>query len=136
MRYRLLDTNKDYTFGQGSSNYLVNIPQTVAQAIFTRLLLYQGEWFLDTTTGMPWYTQVVGNNTTSLYDTAIKTLIVETPGVAQLIAYNSVLDRVKRHLTVNASVLTIFSNNPIPISATLTGAGYGIGPYGGLPYGN
>lgn len=136
MRYRLLDPNKDYSFGQGSQNYLINIPQTVAQAVFTRLLLFQGEWFLDVGAGMPWYTQVLGNNTGSLYDTAIKTLILNTAGVASIIAYSSSLDRVKRALTVNVMILTIFSNNPVPISATLPGAGYGIGPYGGLPYGN
>jgi hypothetical protein len=54
MRYRKLDANGDYTFGGGSNDFLVNTPETVAQAVMTRLNLLQGEWFLDTTAGMPW----------------------------------------------------------------------------------
>lgn len=135
MRYRLLDANLDYSFGQGSQNFLVNSPQTVAQAVLTGLKLFAGEWFLDSTVGMPWYSQVVGNNTTSLYDTAIKAQILSTQGVASIVSYSSVLSRGARSLAVNALITTIYSMTPVPISTTLPGSGYGIGGYGSLPYG-
>ncbi len=48
MRYRAWDANGDYTFGQGSKNFLVNSPQCVAQAVVSRLRLQLGEWFIDT----------------------------------------------------------------------------------------
>jgi hypothetical protein len=136
MRYRALDGNFDYTFGQSAQNFLVNTPGCVAQAVYTGLLLFEGEWFLDLTVGMPWYQSVVGNNTSALYDTAIKTQILNTQGVASIVTYSSSLNRVTRTLTVNATILTIYSSIPVPVSATLPGAGYGIGGYGSLPFGS
>lgn len=60
MRYRKLNTNGDYTFGQAQSNFYVNTPEAVAQAVKTRLLLIQGEWFLDVSEGTPYSAKILG----------------------------------------------------------------------------
>lgn len=116
MRYRALDANGDYTFGQSAANFLVNNSLLVAQAIRTRLLLMQGEWFLDKTEGTPYSTQILGKGTRSLYDQAIKTRILGTQGVNQIVNYSSNLNN--RVLTVNALVNTIFG--PVTVVTALS----------------
>jgi hypothetical protein len=65
MRYRTLDANGDYTFGQNGANFLVNSPAAVGQAVLTRVKLMQGEWFLDQTAGTPYDTEILGAGTES-----------------------------------------------------------------------
>lgn len=132
MRYRALDANGDYTFGQGSANFLVDSPACVAQAVQTALLLWEGEWYLDTTAGMPWATQVLGTGTMALYDQAIKAKIVSVQGVQDIVSYSSSLDVTTRTLTVDCTIDTIYGETSINIQLT---GGYGIGPYVGNVYG-
>lgn len=108
MRYRVLSPTGDYSFGQGPSQILVNSPETVAQAVGTRLALLAGEWFLDQTDGLPFYTQVAGTDTQGIYDNAIRTRILGTPGVTSIDQYASSLDPTTRALTVAASISTIY----------------------------
>lgn len=103
MRYRPLDSNGDYTIGQ---NFLVNSPAAVAQAIKTRLLLWVGEWFLDTSEGTPWPTQVLGPRANTNPDAVIKQRILGTPGVTSIINYSSNFNGGNRTLTVSATVQT------------------------------
>jgi hypothetical protein len=135
MRYRTLDANGDYVLGRGPQEFLVDSPAAVAQAVLTSLLLHQGEWFLDVTAGMPWETQVLGFGTGSLYDAAIKTLILGVQGVASIVQYFSSLNRAKRILTVTATINTIFGNTAITVNFTGF-RGYGQGPFGQIPFGS
>jgi hypothetical protein len=107
MRYRQLSPDGDYSFGQGTANFLVDSPETVGQAIRTRLALFSGEWFLDNTEGTPYLTQIVGSlYGQSIYDIAIRTRIAGTPNVVNIITYFSSLS--DRQLTVDATVDTTF----------------------------
>ena len=136
MRYRALTASGDYSFGLGPSEFLVDSPATVAQAVLTALLLHQGEWFLDVTVGMPWETQVIGYGTQSLYDSAIKNEMLGVQGVQSIVSYSSSLDRSTRHLVVNAILDTIYGQTSVSTSVTPTPGGYGIQSYGGPgPYG-
>lgn len=135
MRYRKLDMNGDYSFGHGKQDFFIDNPAAVAQAIKTRLKLFQGEWFYDTTAGTPWNTQVLGTGTLGLYDSAIKSVITKTQGVVALVSYNSTLDRLKRVLTISATVQTQFSATQTVSLTTSVPLGYGVGPYGTQPFG-
>lgn len=106
MRYRTLDANSDYTFGQNNANFLVDSPEAVAQAIQTRLKLIQGEWFLDQTAGTPYNTEILGAGTQSTRDLAVQTVILETQGVTDIAEYASYLDPSTRQFTVSAVVNT------------------------------
>lgn len=131
MRYRKLDQNDDMVFGHGGQDYLVNSPQTVAQAIFTALRLLLGEWFLDTTKGVPWLTQVVGRHNN--YDDVVKNAIRSVQGVVEIQDYSSSLDPVKRVLVINqGTVITVYG--PVTLSGIIVPTGYGFGygyVYGG-----
>lgn len=113
MRVRRLDDAGDMTFGQGSANFLIDSSACVAQNIKTRLELWTGEWFLDDREGMPWSTEVLGSGTKPIYDLAIKTRILETPGVTEIDDYTSQRGA-DRRLVVSGSVVTQFSADPIP----------------------
>lgn len=133
MRYRALDVNGDYTFGQGSDNFLVDSPACVAQAVRTALLLWKGEWYLDTTAGMPWATDVLGTGTDSLYDEAIKAKIQSVQGVTDIVNYSSSLNTATRALIVDCTIDTLYGQANVNVN--LSTSGYGVGPYGERPYG-
>jgi len=118
MRYRRLSAADDYTFGQGSANFLVDSPATVAQSILTRLRLWEGEWFLDTTEGTPWLQKILGAGHKAIYDLAITTRVLETRGVTGIENYESVLTPARR-LQVSMNVVTEFSEEPINVEAVV-----------------
>ena len=110
MRVRAM-VGGDMTFGQGSANFLVNSPACVAQLIGTRLNLWEGEWFLDQTAGMPWMQNVIGRHTAAEYDQAIREHVLETQGVTGLVSYSSRYDSATRTLTPAGVVDTAYGAN-------------------------
>lgn len=115
MRYRILSQEGDYVFGSSGPEFLVDSPQAVAQAIQTRLLLWEGEWFLDTSDGTPYQQRILGYNPTpGDRDVAIKERILGTPGVNSILQYQSSIDG--RAMTVNATVDTIYGPTPIVVA--------------------
>lgn len=112
MRYRTLSPNDDYVFGQGQAEFMVDSPETVAQAVRTRLRLSTGEWFLDTTEGTPYATEILGAGTQSLYDSAIKERVVGTPGVVSIDDYSSYLGQ-DRALTVTMTISTQYGQTTL-----------------------
>jgi hypothetical protein len=124
LRVRALDANGDYRFGGGASEFLVDSPAAVQQKLKTRLLLFQGEWFLDSAAGTPWFQQILGRhasgpprgterNVGQIYDIALKTVLSNTRGVSQILKYSSTFNSSTRSLNVTATILTIFSTTPI-----------------------
>ena len=108
MIYRKLDANGDYTFGRQSANFYANVPAAVAQAVKTRLTLIQGEWFLDTTAGTPYSSQILGAGNVAYYDRAIQNVILGTPGATSLIDYSSSVNAATRAAAVNATINTAY----------------------------
>lgn len=114
MRVRALSPTGDYTFGNGVQNYLVNSPQAVAQCVLTALKLFLGEWFLNTGAGVPWLTEIIGFNTASTRDTAIKNAILGVQGVTGIVNYSSVLQGTKLTIT-NLVVDTAYGTAVVPV---------------------
>lgn len=113
IRYRALSPTGDYTFGHAPSNFLVDSPQAVGQLVKTRLLLAQGEWFLDVTEGTPWVGQVLGERTKPLYDLAIQARVLSTPNVLSIDSYLSTLNANARSLAVVMTISTSFGKQPV-----------------------
>lgn len=59
MKYRKLDENGDYTFGNNSFDYIEN-DEAIAQAIKTKLYLFYGEWWEDISLGLPMFQSILG----------------------------------------------------------------------------
>lgn len=84
----------------------------VAQNITIRLKLIQGEWFLNTQIGVPWFEKIfVKNPDLSAIDIIIKSVINETPEVTGIVAYSSQIIRASRHLVISFSATTIYDEN-------------------------
>jgi len=117
MRVRKLDPNGDYTLTGTGNDYYADNAQAVGQLIQTGLALFQGEWFLDTSQGMPWRTEVLGKYTAPGYDTIIKEQIRSTLGVQSITSYSSSYDPARRALTVNVSAESVYG--PVTLATTL-----------------
>lgn len=111
MKYRKLTPTGDYAFGQGTAFFHIDSPDTVGQAVKTRLGLWSGEWFLDTDEGTPYLSQILGAGTQATYDQAIQERILGTEGVLSIAEYASALEN--RKLTVNATVVTRYGKTTI-----------------------
>jgi len=113
MRYRPLSALGDYTVGVP---FLVNSSACVAQALLTRLKLWQGEWFVDVTDGTPYLQQVLGERPGKNPDAAIKNRILGTPGVTGINSYSSQFDGATRTFTVTANVQTQYGAASVSIT--------------------
>lgn len=87
----------------------------VGQKVRTRLLLWEGEWFLDRTEGTPWLQQIVGKNKNPTYDLAIQQRILETSGVKSIESYSSSVDGITRRLSVSVTIVTIYDNATVEV---------------------
>jgi len=108
MKYRKLDANEDYSFGNGNLDFHKDTPETVAQAVLTRLRLWSGEWFLDTTEGTPYQAGVFGKNDQATADGVMRERILGTQGVVGIVAFSSSLNRDLRLYSVSATIDTIY----------------------------
>jgi len=113
MRYRTLSPSGDYTWGENGSNFLVNSPEAVGQAVLTRLKLFEGEWFLDKTAGVPYDTEILGAGTENTRDLAYQTVILQTTGVIGIVEYASYLNPATRAFVVAATIDTIYGQTTI-----------------------
>lgn len=85
---------------QGGSN-------NVLQDILTRIRFFAGEWFMDTTQGLPWFQQIlIKNPDQSKIDALFQNTIMGTPGVQQLLAYSFEPNFAARVLTVSFTANT------------------------------
>jgi hypothetical protein len=109
MRYRKLDpTTKDYMLGQNQQDFLSGV-DAVAQAIYTRLYLLQGEWWEDLEDGLPLMQRILGyRNTQNAADILIRKRIIETPNVLAMIDFVSEFNNDTRVYTFSCTVETAF----------------------------
>jgi hypothetical protein len=120
-------TLTDPQWAQGTANLLTNL-YAVAQAILTRLALFQGEWWANTADGLPlWQTmlgQPAGASNQQQAETAISSRINLTPYVINLENVITTFNPQTRAYTYSAQVNTQFgtlviTNNPQPPSGAL-----------------
>lgn len=107
-------------FGRGQADFYRDIPEAPAQAVKTRLALRLGEWFLDTSDGTPWNTEILGAHTQNTRDAALRERIEGTTGVSSLDAYSSSYNPDTRSLSVSATVTTSYGTATIYYTNGLT----------------
>lgn len=105
MLVRTLDPTGDYQLGQ----FMQNTPAAVAQAVKTRLALWEGEWFLDQTAGTPYIQSILGKG--SNYDAEIQAVILGTDGVTEIVSYSS--NVTNRGLYVEATIDTVYGQTTL-----------------------
>lgn len=113
MRYRALDENGDYTFGQNKQNFVLQA-EAVAQAVLTKLKLYTGEWWEDLTDGFPLWTHIIGKrNTKEIVDKMVQNRILEVIHVKNIIEYESTWDNSQRAYSFSCRIDTAFGETKL-----------------------
>ena len=115
MRYRKLSSDGDYSFGNGLLDFYIDVPDAPGQAVETGLMLWLGEWYLDTSQGTPWVQGVLGKNSQAMGDGTIQNQIVNTEGVTGISSYASQRDNVARTFKVQVSVNTLYGPTEVDI---------------------
>lgn len=108
MRYRILDSNGDMSFGNNQLNFYKDSPEAVAQLVQTRLKLWLNEWYLNVEDGTPWLQGVIGKQQLSTVELVLRSRIVETEGVLSLSDFYLTIDPDTRKLSVSGTIDTIF----------------------------
>lgn len=108
MRVRKVDASGDMTFGQNQGNFWRDEPEAVGQVVVSRLHLWEGEWYLDPLEGTSYQYRVLGKRTETTRDLALRARMIDSPGVAGVADFSSVLDRQARRLAIAATLRTIY----------------------------
>lgn len=109
LRYRRLDENGDFTFGQGQQNLLSDV-DAVAQAILTRLKLLYSEWWENQTDGLPLWEKILGTTGKNIraVDSIIRERIAGTLNVTSIESFTSDFDSEARLYTFVCVVNTAY----------------------------
>ena len=110
MRVRGLDENGDWLFGSGKSSYKVS-EIALAQNIKTRLLEWKTDCFFNNDAGVDWKNRLGKPNEIPLLKEEIKTVILKTEGVSELLELN--FSFANRKFSASYIVKTVFSQNPL-----------------------
>lgn len=116
MRVRQLSPTGDFTFGASQLNFLANSPACVAQVVKTSLLLWLGEWYLDTSVGMPWIQGVLGKHNQDTADLTVQDYILGVQGVTDISNYTSVGEQPKRLYTASVVLDTQFGLTAVQVA--------------------
>ena len=111
MKYRKLDKDGDYQLGHGNLDFYQDSPEAVAQSAMTRLQLWQGQWFIDTTSGTPWLQQILGKR--MAVESVLRARILGTQGVIELPEMSLKFDPDARRVSVNATIVTAYGSQQL-----------------------
>ena len=93
----------DIDFSNGMA--MVTGADEVVQLVQQRLLTIQGEWFLDTDLGLPWFKEIYKKGADlTMVEGLLKREILNTPGVDLLDSFTLVIDATTRSMTVTFSI--------------------------------
>jgi hypothetical protein len=97
----LLSPDHDLALDLLGRAVLVDGAARVGQQIKVTLLTFLGEWFLDTSFGVPYFDQVlVKNPDRAAVEAVFRARILDVPGVSRVRRLALAIDRVRRVLSV------------------------------------
>jgi len=87
---------------------LVGGVDQIAQNLAIRLRFMQGEWYLNTLAGIPYYQYFFIKNPNQIQvDTFLKDEISNTPGIIDITSFSSNFDGVNRRFGVNFACISV-----------------------------
>ena len=114
MTVRKLDENGDIVT---SGAQFITERDEIAQTVETRLRLFLGEYFRDTTDGTPWFESILGKGSTlSNKEAILRNRIVRTPGVIRLTSFSTDYDLTTRRYSVSAGILTRYGITELTVN--------------------
>ena len=81
--------------------------EAIVQHARQRLLTHEGEWFLDTTAGLPWFAEIMGRAfDADVAEAIVKDEVAGTPGVLSIDGFSVSFDGPTRIMRVKSLRLT------------------------------
>ena len=115
MTVRKLDADGDIAT---SGQQFVSNKEEVAQTIKTRLMLFLGEYFRDTSDGTDWFGKILGKGRgLQTAEAAIRRRIAQSPGVLTINQFSADFDLTTRSLSVTCGVVTPYGQTNINIES-------------------
>lgn len=116
----LLSDDHDFVFEDGDFKVTQTIPETLEQRLKIRLLTYRDEWYLDTTTGVPYYESILGKNRAKeTIDLIFKSEILSEDAVEELLEFTSTVDDHYRIYSIHFKVRSKGGKEIVPVSLQL-----------------
>jgi len=104
MIIKLDSVTGDIAYENGNFVFLDGI-DAVVQDVKSRLSTFLGEWFLDTSLGVPYHQQIFVKGTTpTQIDSLIKLEIKNTPGVDEILEYTSDYEDATRDYAISCKI--------------------------------
>lgn len=104
-----IDTETNELVFENNDIVLCSGVDQLVQNIKIKLNFFLGEWFLDTTKGLPFFEDIlVRNPNFPNIDNIIKANILETDGALELIEYTSSYNKITRTYTIHFKINSIF----------------------------
>jgi len=101
-----IDGTRDLIFTNGKCPVTTFPVQAVAQRLFIRLRTFKGEWFFNTTYGVPYFQRVFRKTNKAAVDAIFQDQILSENGVKRITQFSSTLDVANRKYSLNFRVLT------------------------------
>lgn len=98
-----LGPNRDLTTG------IVTGVDEIIQRLVTRLNRELGEWFLNTSVGLPWYQDgngLLGSRDKQNLNLLIRRETLQTAGINRIVKFNSIFDTTTRQFTIHMYLVT------------------------------
>lgn len=114
----LLDTNQhDLVFINGGCPVTQLLVDVVTQRLKITLYTFLGEWFLDTTIGVPYFQQIFGKiRTKATVDLIFQRIISDDPDVIEILSFESSLSSGDRGYSMTFQVRVIDNTASLPIT--------------------
>lgn len=108
MIFRKLDTNHDWQFGNGLSDY-ATAGAAIDLNILTRLLSWVGDCFFDLLAGIDWKNRLGMKGQRNLLDADTRRIVLTSFGVTGINSFDSVLNI--RNYKANFNINSIFTKS-------------------------
>lgn len=108
--FALDEATNDLFLRSDGSLATVRDAEAVGQHGRQRLQTFSGEWFLDTTAGVPWLDQVMGRQyDPAIAESVVKAELLDTDGIEEITSFSVSFDRETRGVIINGvEVLTMY----------------------------
>lgn len=108
MDLKLDQASHDLVFVNGECPVTTGLVDSVSQRLIIRLRTFLGEWFINTTYGVPWLERVLGHKVNrNSVDIVIQENILKDEGVSQVVEFSSTMDEATRKYSCRFRVRVI-----------------------------
>lgn len=88
----------DLIFVNGSCPVTEDFTESTAQRVYVLLRTFENEWYLNTTTGIPYIPRILGTKVSKeVVDRIIQERILAEKGVADILSYTSYIDNQRQY---------------------------------------